>query len=211
MNTTIQRYRDATRLNHWAVAIVFVCASLSGLAVFHPAMFPLSALFGGGTWTRVLHPFFGVAVVAGFVILFLQVVRDNVWRPRDTQWLRAAPRYVRSGDEHQVPPVGKYNAGQKLVFWVFAVCLALLLVTGIVFWQPWFAEAFPIGLRRVAVVVHALAAVVMLLAAIVHIYAAIWIEGSMGAMTRGTVSAAWARRHHALWHREVTPRDAAGD
>ena len=43
-----------------------------------------------------------------------------------------------------MPPVGKYNAGQKLVFWAFGVSLLLLLVTGFVFWRPWFADFFPI-------------------------------------------------------------------
>ncbi|MFO1268657.1 MAG: hypothetical protein U1F67_18960 [Rubrivivax sp.] len=47
----IKRYCDGTRVNHWLVAILFVCAALTGLAIFHPALFPLSYLFGGGTWT----------------------------------------------------------------------------------------------------------------------------------------------------------------
>ncbi len=50
-----------------------------------------------------------------------------------------------------MPPVGKYNAGQKLVFWSAAICLVVLLVTGFMFWQPWFADAFPIVVRRIAV------------------------------------------------------------
>ncbi len=209
MSRTIRRYRDATRVNHWIVALLFVLAALSGLALFHPAMFTLAALFGGGTWTRVLHPFFGVLMALGFALLFAQVVRDNLWRPRDTAWLRAAPRYVRSGDERAVPPAGKYNGGQKAVFWVFATCLLLLLLTGFVFWQPWFADAFPIPLRRIAVVVHAAAAVLLILAVIVHVYAAIWVEGSMRAMTRGTVSDAWARRHHPIWRDEAVSRNPA--
>lgn len=145
----IKRYRDFTRVNHWLVAILFVCAALTGLAIFHPAMFPLAYPFGGGTWTRVLHPFFGVAMVLLFVVLFAQVVGENLWRARDTQWLRAAPRFIRSGDESVVPEVGKYNAGQKAVFWVSALCLLVLATTGFAFWQPWFADAFPIPVRRV--------------------------------------------------------------
>lgn len=202
----IRRYRDSTRINHWTVALLFLAAGLSGLAIFHPALFPLSLLFGGGTWTRILHPFFGLLMVLGFAILFAQVARENLWSRLDTQWLKAAPRFVKSGDEDVLPPVGKYNAGQKLVVWTFVVCLALLLLTGFVFWQPWFAHLFPIGLRRIAVVVHAAAAVLLILAVIAHVYAAIWIEGSIHAMARGTVTDEWARQHHPLWHREVTAR-----
>jgi formate dehydrogenase subunit gamma len=203
MPRLIQRYPDATRMNHWGVAMLFICAGLTGLAIFHPALFPLSLLFGGGTWTRILHPFFGVLMVAGFVLLFFQVWRENLWKPRDTAWLKAAPHLIKTGDESGMPPPGKYNAGQKLVFWAFGASLALLFVTGFVFWQPWFADAFPIPLRRIAVVLHAVSAVVLILSVIAHVYAAIWVKGTMRAMTRGTVTENWARHNHPLWYREM--------
>src|SRR5687768_3394404 len=117
MTRFYQRYPDRTRMNHWAVALLFLCAGLSGLAFFHPALYFLTMFFGGGTWTRILHPFFGVLMVLGFVLLFFQVWRENRWTPDDTAWVRASPHLIRTGDEHGMPPVGKYNAGQKLVFW----------------------------------------------------------------------------------------------
>jgi formate dehydrogenase subunit gamma len=206
MARLIRRYPDGTRINHWLVAMLFICAGLSGLAVFHPSLFPLSMLFGGGPWTRILHPFFGVAMVLGFVALFFQVWRENLWKSRDTAWLKAAPHLIATGDEKSMPPVGKYNAGQKMVFWVFGPCLIMLFVTGFVFWQPWFANYFPIPLRRAAVVFHAFSAVVLILSVIAHVYAAIWVKGTMRAMTRGTVSENWARQNHPLWYREIKDR-----
>jgi len=198
----IQRYPDATRMNHWAVAMLFVFAGLSGLALFHPALFFLSALFGGGPWTRILHPFLGLLMVLGFIFLFFQVWHENVWKPRDTQWVRHSGDLLK-GAEHRMPPVGKYNAGQKGVFWLFAACLLLLLLTGFMFWQPWFAGYFPITLRRIATVVHAASAAVLVIGVVIHVYAAIWVKGSLRAMTRGTVSEGWARKHHPLWFDEV--------
>ncbi|RZJ22296.1 MAG: formate dehydrogenase subunit gamma [Haliea sp.] len=208
MEPVIERYPDGTRINHWAVAMLFVCAALSGLAIFHPLFYFFTAFFGGGPWTRILHPFFGVLMVLGFIVLFFQVWRENIWKPRDTAWVRKAPTLLR-GDEEGMPEVGKYNAGQKVVFWLFGLSLVLLLVTGFMFWRPWFAELFPIVVRRIAVLVHAIAAVVLILSVIVHVYAAIWVKGSIQAMTRGTVSAHWARRHHLLWYRDI--RGQAGD
>ncbi len=202
MTRMIQRYPDGTRLNHWAVALLFVCAALSGLAFFHPAFYFFVLLFGGGPWARILHPIFGVLMALGFVFLFFKMWRDNVWTARDTEWARRAPELLK-GHEESMPSVGKYNAGQKAVFWLFAISLLLLLATGFMFWQPWFADYFPIPLRRAAVLLHALAAVVLILSVIVHVYAAIWVKGSIRAMTRGTVSEGWARRHHPLWHREM--------
>jgi len=200
----ITRYRDRTRMNHWAVALLFICAGLTGLALFHPSMYFFSAFFGGGQWTRILHPFFGLFMVLGFVFLFFAVVRDNFWTRSDTEWVKKAPRMMATGDESMLPPVHKYNAGQKGVFWVFAVSLVLLLITGFMFWQPWFADFFPIPLRRVAMLVHAVAALALVLSVIVHVYAAIWVKGSFRAMTRGTVHEDWAKSHHPLWYKEVT-------
>jgi len=206
----IQRYPDRTRMNHWAVALLFLCAGLSGLAFFHPALYFLTALFGGGPWTRILHPFFGLLMVLGFILLFFQVWHENLWRKQDSEWVRKAGTLLK-GDEQHMPPVGKYNAGQKLVFWIFSVCLVLLLVTGFMFWRPWFVDYFPITLRRIAVVVHAASAVILVLGVIVHVYAAIWVKGSIRAMTRGTVTERWARRHHALWFNEARAHEAAGE
>ena len=202
MQRLIQRYPDGTRVNHWIVALLFLCAALSGLAFFHPSLFFVSALFGGGPWARILHPFLGVLMVLGFAVLFAQVWRENLWTKLDNEWLRRSGQLI-SGHEDGMPPVAKYNAGQKLVFWVSAICLLVLLVTGFVFWRPWFADAFPVPLRRAAVVLHATAATILILSVIVHVYAAIWVKGSVRAMTRGTVSEAWARRHHPLWYRQI--------
>ncbi|MCB1639015.1 MAG: cytochrome b/b6 domain-containing protein, partial [Thiothrix sp.] len=97
-----------------------------------------------------------------------------------------------------------YNAGQKLLFWVMIVCMLTLLVTGILFWRPWFADSFPIGLVRFAALLHAFSAWVLIAGIMVHVYAAFWVKGTMGAMLSGKVSRAWARHHHNKWYREVT-------
>lgn len=207
---TIRRYKDGTRMNHWFVALLFFAAALSGLALFHPVLFFLSNLFGGGQLTRILHPFLGVAMVLGFVLLFFTVWRENLIGRADREWLRHSGKMLK-GDKGSMPAVGKYNAGQKLVFWAFAVSLLLLLVTGFMFWAPYFFHLFPVTLRRLAILVHAVSAVVLVISVIVHVYAAIWVKGTTRAMTRGTVTDSWARHNHPLWHREMTeghpPRD----
>ncbi|MGI4778936.1 MAG: formate dehydrogenase subunit gamma [Janthinobacterium lividum] len=199
----LRRYKDVTRMNHWFVAILFFAAGLSGLAFFHPSLFFFSALFGGGQWTRILHPFFGVAMVAGFAFMFFTMWRDNVLDRNDIEWMKKSPAMLK-GDKSGMPPVGKYNAGQKLVFWVFGISLALLLVTGFTFWSPWFVGFFPILVRRIAVLVHAASAVALIVSVITHIYAAIWIKGTVRAMTRGTVTERWAKLNHPLWHKKMT-------
>jgi formate dehydrogenase subunit gamma len=199
----LQRYADGERMNHWAIVLLFLGAGLSGLAFFHPGLFFLSALFGGGVWARILHPFLGVLMALSFAAMALRLWRDNLLDPIDKAWLAKANTMLH-GDKSALPPVGKYNGGQKIIFWIMVGSLAALLTTGVLFWQPWFAPSFPVGVKRIAVLVHAAAAVGLILSVIVHVYAAIWVKGTVRAMTRGTVSEAWARDNHPLWHQEVT-------
>ena len=134
-------------------------------------------------------------MVLGFVFLFFTFWRANLLQPRRPEWVKQrAACSSRPATRHGMPPVGKYNAGQKGVFWAFAVSLLVLLLTGFVFWRPWFVGYFPITLLRMAVLVHAIVGGGLILTIIVHVYAAIWVKGSVRAMTRGTVTEAWARR-----------------
>jgi formate dehydrogenase subunit gamma len=199
----IERYNDSERINHWIVAVTFVLLALSGLALFHPSMFFLTNLFGGGNWTRILHPFIGLVMFVGFLALAMRVWRANLLDKNDERWLKQLDDVV-NAREDKLPEVGKYNAGQKLLFWVQATCLILLLVTGVVIWQPYFTPAFNITVIRIAVVLHAISAFVLILGIIIHVYAGIWVKGSIRAMTRGYVTRAWARKHHAAWYKQVT-------
>jgi formate dehydrogenase subunit gamma len=202
MSRQIQRYSDNERVNHWIVAITFVLAALSGLAVFHPSMYWLSNFFGGGPWTRILHPFLGVVMFLFFCVTMVRFWSHNKLDANDKQWLRQW-RDVIANREDKLPESGRYNAGQKAMFWLMVICMIVLLVTGVVFWRSVFGELFPVGLIRLASLLHAVAATVLIIGIIVHIYAAIWTRGSIDAMMRGTVSEAWAKKHHAAWYRQV--------
>ncbi|RZT29002.1 formate dehydrogenase subunit gamma [Cupriavidus agavae] len=197
----IRRYTAGERTNHWLVALTFVLLALSGLALFHPSMYWLSNLFGGGTWTRILHPFIGVVMFVAFAILAVKFWHHNLMTWSDREWLRHG-REVLANREENVPEVGRYNAGQKLLFFVMVACLVLLLASGIVMWRAYFAFLFPIWAIRLASVVHAVCAFLLICGIIVHIYAAVWVKGSVQAMTRGTVTPGWAWKHHRAWFRE---------
>lgn len=199
---TIVRYTAGVRTNHWTVALLFVLAALSGLALFHPALFWLSNLFGGGVWTRILHPYVGLIMLIAFLFLAATMWKDNRMQDRDWAWLRQAKDVVNNREE-RLPEVGRYNAGQKLLFFVLVVCMIGLLLTGIVMWRAYFSLYFPVGVIRAASLAHALFAFVLICAIIVHIYAAIWVKGSVHAMTRGTVTPGWAWKHHRAWYREA--------
>lgn len=199
----VQRHNVNERLNHWVVAITFVLLALSGLALFHPAFFFLTNLFGGGTWSRILHPFIGVVMFVSFLALAAKFWKDNHITEADREWGKHLSE-IMANKARDLPAIGKYNLGQKYLFWALVVVIPALMVSGFIIWQPWFAPIFPIGLVRFAVLIHALAAFIGILAIIVHVYAAIWTRGTFRAMTRGTVTAAWARHHHPAWYKDVS-------
>ncbi|ANN68018.1 formate dehydrogenase subunit gamma [Bordetella bronchialis] len=203
----IERYTPGQRTNHWLIAITFVLLALSGLALFHPAMFWLTNLFGGGPWTRILHPFVGIVMFLCFALFAAHMWRHNKMDARDREWLRRG-RDVVNNREDRLPEVGRYNAGQKLLYYVLIACMIGLLLSGIVIWRQYFSFYFPIGVIRAASVVHAICGLVMICAIIVHIYAAIWVKGSFGAMVRGTVTWGWAWKHHRAWFRDIRKEPA---
>jgi formate dehydrogenase subunit gamma len=200
---TLVRYTAGQRTNHWIVAMTFVLAALSGLALFHPALFWLSNLFGGGPWTRILHPFLALAMLFAFLFMASTFWKDNRMQDRDWAWLRQIKDVVNNREE-RLPEVGRYNAGQKLLFFTIVICLIGLLLSGIVIWRAYFSNYLPVGLIRLSSVVHAVFAWVLVCAILVHIYAGIWVKGSVRAMTRGTVTPGWAWKHHRLWFRQMT-------
>ena len=197
----LKRYEPSERANHWIVGISFILLALSGLALFHPAFFPLSQLFGGPVWDRILHPYVGVLMALAFLVMVLRFWRLNVMTKADGEWLSKVGNMV-DGDDHNMPEQGKYNGGQKLLFWALVLCMVLMFVSGVIIWRSWFS--FDITLVRVAVVVHSAAGALMIGLIMVHIYAAIWVRGTLRAMWYGTVTRAWAKQHHRGWYRQVT-------
>jgi len=197
----IQRYNASERANHWVVGICFILLALSGLAFFHPAFFPLTQLFGSPTWTRILHPYIGVVMAVFFIIMALRFARLNYIAKRDIEWLKRVGEMI-NGDDHNMPEQGKYNGGQKMLFWGLVIGMSLITVTGVLMWRSWITV--PVGVIRVASVVHAGAAVFMIGLIIMHVYAAIWTKGTIRAMLYGTVTRAWAKQHHRAWYRQVT-------
>ena len=197
------RYTAEERVNHWVVGMTFILLALSGLAFFHPAFFPLTQLFGGGVWARILHPFIGVLMAISFVAMFFRFWKLNIITPTDKEWLSRVREMV-DGDDHNMPESGKYNGGQKLLFWLLVACMVLLTLSGLVIWRAYFSGLFAIGIVRLGSVVHAAAAAFMIALIMVHVYAAIWTKGTIRAMWYGTVGRAWAKQHHPAWYKEQT-------
>lgn len=204
-DVVVSRYTGVQRVNHWITAALFTLLALSGLAMFSPYLFFLSGLFGGGQSTRAIHPWFGVLLLISFFVLFVRFWRLNLPNRDDVQWTLRITDVVRNRHD-RLPPIGKYNAGQKGVFWSQTALILIMFVTGVVIWDQYFFTYTAIEAKRWAVLAHSLAAVFAIAIILVHIYAGLWIRGTGRAMMRGSVTGGWALRHHRKWFKQAALR-----
>ena len=142
-------------------------------------------------------------MLLAFVVMFFRFQGLNRMREADGEWVKRAKEMV-NGDDHNMPEMGKYNGGQKLLFWFLGVAMLVLFVSGIVIWRAYFSASFPIGVVRLGALLHAAFAALMIAAIIIHVYAAIWVRGTIRAMLYGTVTRAWAKQHHRAWYKQMT-------
>jgi len=172
---TIIRNTTAARINHWITAACFVLLTLSGLSMFHPLLSFLALLFGSGQWARAIHPWIGCVLLVSYAGLIVQFWRDNFWNWDDIAWMGAIVRVLQN-EEEGVPEVGRFNAGQKFVFWSMALLVPALFLTGLVIWEYYFGETTTIETQRAAALIHSYAAIAAILVWITHVYAAIWVR-----------------------------------
>jgi formate dehydrogenase subunit gamma len=195
----IVRHKLSSRFVHWTVAVFFITALMTGMPIWSPVFGWMSAIFGGLTVCRWLHAWLGVAFAGASLVMFVHWLSDMKFDENDRKF--NIIEYMKfSGAED--PEVGKYNAGQKMFFWLALLGAAALLLSGIVLWWP---MEFGQGLREVSILLHDVAFIFFFVAIVAHIYLGTAAEpGTFRSMTRGTVTRAWARLHHPRWFRDVT-------
>ena len=145
--------------------------------------------------TRIIHPWIGVVLFFSFCGLFLRFWKLNLWERTDNIWLGRVRDVLTAHDEN-LPEVGKYSAGQKLVFWSMSFLIIVLITSGIVIWEQYFSEYFSSHAEadcRADTLDRGYHGDLCLDRAG---YAPIWVRGTISAMTRGRVTGGWAWRHH---------------
>jgi len=199
----ILRYRFSERLTHWVAAFSYIYCLLTGLAFWSPWLFWLAIALGGGQISRTLHPWSGLIFFVSVIFLYGMWASQMHMTETDKEWWRSLRHYVRNEDD-KMPPAGRYNAGQKLLFWGFFVCALLMLITGLFMWLP---EYIPVGLKfllKLAILVHVSSALLTIGLFMIHVYMSVFAErGAFGSVIRGDVSLEFARRYHPEWYQEI--------
>jgi len=209
-NGRVLRYSFRERLVHWLAGLSYVYLLLTGLAFWSPWLYWLAVVMGGASISRALHPW------AGVVFMLAVLWMDRIWRsqmhatPNDREWWHRLRHYIRNEDD-QLPPEGRFNAGQKALFWGFLWCGVALLLSGLVLWEPHWIPWSLRALRLIAVIVHPVAALVTIALFMIHVYMGTAVErGAFRSIVRGDVSRRRAARYHRAWY-EQSSRDPAAN
>ena len=221
---TILRFGGIDRFAHWLMAGSFVVLGLTGLNLLYgrylvlPIVGPeaFSAITTGGKYA---HNYLAFAFMVGLGLSFLLWVRHNIPSKIDLQWLRMGGGILKKGVH---PPAKKFNAGQKIIFWVTMVGGLSVSLSGIALMFPFqttmFADTFaifnavglnlptdltPIQEQQYNQIWHGIVSLVLMIIIIAHIYiGSVGMEGAIDAMNTGEVDLNWAKEHHNLWVEE---------
>lgn len=206
--TDILRHTFAVRIVHWLIALSFILAMATGLALYWASILGwMVPYFGGTQGTIAIHFVAGLGLAGLAVPIFFQWRKRMQWTATDSYFVRHLPQHALRPDQAPPAETGFFNGGQKLFFWAFIVSTAWLLVSGLVWWwrrEPW----MPRQVYAVCRTSHRVVAVIMSGALLVHLYkATIGEPGTFASMIKGTVTSQWARLRRPGWFRQLSARE----
>ena len=229
---TVTRFAFIERAGHWLTAGSFVILALTGLNILYGRglLIPVigkdafATIAEGG---KYLHNYVAFAFIAGLVFIFIHWVRHNIPNRHDLIWLAKGGGILVPGVH---PPARKFNAGQKIIFWLTILGGISVAVSGWALLFPFstrfmtltFEISNAIGLdlatmlgisqppytplmeQQLNQVWHGIMALFLTAVILAHIYiGSVGMEGGFDAMGSGEVDLNWAREHHNLWVEEL--------
>jgi formate dehydrogenase subunit gamma len=203
----VLRFSGFERFSHWLTAVSFVVLGLTGLNITFGKLL-LLPIVGPETFSafsqisKYAHNFVSFSFVVGLVLIVALWVRDNIPKQVDIDWLKQGGGFIKS--KHA--PAGRFNAGEKMVFWFALGAGAAVIVSGFLLLFPFYFAN--IAGMQIAQVVHAIVAVLFIAVILAHIYiGTAGMEGAFEAMGTGEVDLSWAEEHHDLWLAEALAKE----
>jgi formate dehydrogenase subunit gamma len=193
------RFSGFERLVHWMTATCFIILGISGLNITFgkPLLLPLigpEAFTTWSLWAKYAHNYLSFPFTLGVVLIFLMWIAWNFPTRVDVNWLREGGGMV----GHKHPPADRFNAGQKMVYWIVVLGGGAIAASGYVLMFPFYGTN--VAEMQLAEIVHGIIAVLFVAAMLGHIYiGTLGMEGAFEAMWDGTVDVNWAKEHHSLW------------
>jgi formate dehydrogenase subunit gamma len=195
----IVRFKAFERFAHWLTAVSFVILGLTGLNITFGKILLLPVV-GPDTFSDIsqaakyVHNFTSFSFVAGLVLIIAIFFKDNIPEKVDLDWIKQGGGFIKN--KHA--PAGRFNPGEKLVYWLSLAAGVTVSVSGFLLLFPFYGTN--IADMQLAQVVHAVVAVLFIALILGHIYiGTLGMEGAFEAMGTGEVDLNWAKEHHDLW------------
>jgi len=209
---TIVRFNGFERFVHWLTASSFVILGITGLnitfgrSLILPWLGP-NAFSTWSEWAKYAHNYLSFAFTIGVVLMFLMWIGQNFPTAADVQWFKMGGGM---GKKHVRAPAGRFNGGQKLLYWLIVLGGAAMIISGFILMFP-FYNGLNIGNMETAEIFHGVVAMLFVALILGHIYiGTIGMEGAFESMGEGTVDLNWAKEHHPIWVAEEQERGTKG-
>jgi formate dehydrogenase subunit gamma len=202
----IVRFTEVERFVHWMTAACFIVLALSGLNITFGKhlLLPLigpEAFTTLSQWAKYAHNYLSFPFTIGVILIFLMWIGGNIPNKVDVEWLKRGGGIV----GHDEPPAYRFNAGQKMIYWIVVLGGGSVAVSGYLLMFPFYGTSIE-GMQW-AQIVHGVFGVLFVAAMLGHIYiGTIGMEGAFEAMGEGTVDTNWAKQHHSLWLKDEQAR-----
>jgi formate dehydrogenase subunit gamma len=205
----LTRFSGFERLVHWMTATCFIILAISGLNITFgkPLLLPLigpDAFAEWSQWAKYAHNYLSFPFTFGVFLIFLMWIAWNIPNRVDVEWVKEGGGIV----GHKHPPAERFNAGQKVIYWIVVLGGSAVAISGYLLMFPFYGTN--IADMQVAQVVHGVVALLFVAAMLGHIYiGTIGMQGAFEAMWDGTVDVNWAKEHHSLWAQEELAKGEA--
>jgi formate dehydrogenase subunit gamma len=200
------RFNAFERFVHWTTATCFIVLAITGLNVTFgkklllPLMSP-DAFSAWSQWGKYAHNYLSFPFTLGVILIFLIWIAGNIPNRVDVEWLKRGGGMV--GHDH--PPAYRFNAGQKMIYWIVVLGGGAVAASGYILMFPFYGT--DISNMQWAEITHGIIAMLFIAAMLGHIYiGTIGMEGAFEAMGTGTVDVNWAKEHHSLWLEQENAR-----
>jgi formate dehydrogenase subunit gamma len=206
---TLVRFNAFERFVHWMTATCFIVLAVSGLNITFgkELLAPWISPEAFASWSQLAkyaHNYLSFPFTLGVVLMFLMWIAWNFPSGVDLEWIREGGGIV--GSKH--PPARRFNAGQKMIYWVVVLGGGAAAITGYLLMFPFYAT--DVAGMQLAQMVHGIVGVVFIAIMLAHIYiGTIGMQGAFEAMGKGEVDVNWAQQHHSLWLEKEQQRGRA--
>ena len=207
----LPRMSEMQRISHWLLALLVGFMAITGLILLF-GRFAIIPLIGVEAFSPVAsaskegHNLFGPIIIVSLLLMLVYFIRHNLPALRDFKWIFTAGGLLAKGHLK----IGFFNAGEKLLYWLTLSFGITLAVTGLLLLFPEYQTLLKLN-TQLTLIIHAITALLLIALSLAHIWMATTVEGTIDAITSGSVDENWAKTHHSVWYEEMLAKKTVSE